>query len=139
MKSITAIILLALALIGCSTSHEAKTSSTEQPPKHMGRVQFVAYDSVTRPMTASVEVFETPPARRHKQIALITCEGAYHEEAVMTKAILFKARQLGADAIVRNDANTVQTGGGGMYRGTGGGKLGGRSLFHASAIVWEKE
>ncbi len=105
----------------------------------MKRVQFVAYDSVTRPMTASVEVFETPPARKHKQIALITCEGAYHEEAVMTKAILFKARQLGADAVVRNDANTVQTGGGGMYRGTGGGKMGGRSLFHASAIVFEKE
>ena len=76
------------------------------------------------------------PARKHRLIALITCEGAYHEEAVMTEAMLFKARQLGADAVVQNDATTVQTGGGGMYRGTGGGRVGGRSLFHLTAIVY---
>ena len=99
----------------------------------MKRVQFVQYDHTVRPPTKEIEVLDALPTRKYKVIALITCEGAYHEEVVMTKAINFQARQLGADAVIILNANTAQTGSGSMY----GGHVGGRALFKANAIVFE--
>ncbi|MBI3880958.1 MAG: hypothetical protein HY301_12980 [Verrucomicrobia bacterium] len=129
MKKTIALATL-IVLAGCSST---PTEKTEKPPDHMKRVQFIAYDNIQRPMTASLEVFTDPPARKHKIIALITCEGAYHEEIVMTKAILFKARQLGADAVIKIPESTAKTGSGTLY----GFHSGGRSVFRANAIVFE--
>lgn len=126
------LIVLTLFIAGCSSTPKIKA---EKPPKHMDRVEFVAYDSVARPMSPTIEVLEQPPTRKHKTIALITCEGAYHEEVVMTKAIVFKARQLGADAVVRLGAASARTGGGTIY----GAHVGGRALYRANAIIFEKE
>src|SRR3954471_2262619 len=119
------LLLSALVVPGCSTTEKA-----DAPPKHMKRVQFVEYDKTVRPMTTGLEVFVSPPARKHKVIALITCEGAYHEEVVMTKAIIYKARQLGADAVIQLGISNASTGGGTMY----GASHGTRSVFRFDAI-----
>lgn len=132
MEKITTSIALAIAIttiLGCATSN------TDGPPKHMKRVQCVQYDNAARPMKASMEVLVRPPDQKFKVIALITCEGAYHEEAVMTKAIIYKARQLGADAVIQLGISNASTGGGSMY----GASHGTRSVFRFNAIVFEKE
>jgi hypothetical protein len=128
MKKLIAPIIAITALIatGCSTTDK-------DAPKHMSRVQCVEYDSTKRPAKTSIEVFDQPPARKYKVIALITCEGAYHEEVVMNKAILYKAKQLGADAIIQLGTSSATTGSGSMY----GGHHGTRSIFRANAIVFE--
>jgi hypothetical protein len=127
-SSFKLLILAALIVAGCST-----TDNADAPPKHMKRVQFVQYDTTARSMKASIEVFDQPPARKYKVIALITCEGAYHEEIVMNKAIMYKARQLGADAVIQLGVSSATTGGGTMY----GAHHGTRSVFRANAIVFD--
>jgi len=49
--------------------------------------------------------------------------------------MIYKARELGADAVVILNANSATTGSGSIY----GHSTGGRSLFRATAIVFEKE
>lgn len=119
--------LLILLPIGCATAPDG-------PPSKMGRVKVLPYDSVSRAMTPSLEIFSKSPEKPHKIIALITCEGAYHEEVIMMKAIHYKARQLGADGVIQLNHFAATTGSGSMY----GGQVGGRSLFRAEAFVYDK-
>jgi hypothetical protein len=93
---LTAVIISGLVLAGCATG-------PDDPPPHMGRVKFMMYDHTKRAMTQTVEFFDAPPARPFKLIALITAEGTYHEETVLTEAIRYKARQLGADGVIRKE------------------------------------
>lgn len=125
-----ALFITLVTLAGCETTKDI----SEKPPKHIKRVQCVQYDNTPRPMAANVEVLVNPPDRKFKVIALITCEGAYHEEVVMTEAILYKARQLGADAVLQLGISNASTGGGSMY----GASHGTRSVFRYNAIVFNK-
>lgn len=122
------LILLTLVAAGCATD------SAGTPP-HMGRVKVLQFDTAVRPTNPKFEFFNAPPEGRHyKVVALITCEGAYHEEVVMTQAIIYKAKQLGADAAINLDPDRATTGNSSQY----GGSVGGRRLFRANAIVFDK-
>jgi len=122
MKTMFPIALAAL-LAGCTTP------GPDTPPPHMSRVKVLMYDHTPRTMTAKLDFCNRPPTKPHKVIALITCEGAYHEEVVMMEAIHFKARQIGADGVIRADTAQATTG--------SGPAAGGRSLYRAEAFVYE--
>jgi hypothetical protein len=128
---------LALIVAGCATSSQ---QDGETPPKHAKRVQVSIYDSTPRPKTTHLDVFDTKaPERPYKAIALLTCEGAPKEEAAMTTAILYRARMMGADAVMSADAAVTREGGGFIF-GPSGGFGGGsntRCVFRARAIVYE--
>ncbi|HEY3931043.1 MAG TPA: hypothetical protein VGM58_01595 [Verrucomicrobiae bacterium] len=138
MKKQKLLMSLALTLIvaGCATPHQ----DADTPPKHANRVQVAIYDSSPRPKTTHLDVYDTqPPQRPYKVIALLTCEGAPKEEAAMTTAILYRARMMGADAVMSANTSFTQEGGG-FILGANGGFGGGtstRCVFRARAIVYE--
>jgi uncharacterized protein YceK len=130
MKSKKLLMSLAVALImaGCSTTPEQSRPETK-PPK-ADRVQVLMYDTTPRTKTTHLDLYDTkPPERPHKVIALLTCEGAVDQEVVMTTAILYRARQIGADAVVKVD--TIYSQQGGLLSGSTT-----RCLFRAKAIVY---
>jgi hypothetical protein len=106
-------IIAGLFLAGCA--------SNDPPPPHMERVEVLIYDKTPRPRTASVEMFDAPPARANKVIAFVTCSGDIRQEVLMKKSICYKARQLGADAVVFLPTDVA----------------GGRRSARANAIVFE--
>jgi hypothetical protein len=120
------VIVSGLILAGCA-------SNPDPPPKHMDRIKVLMYDSTRRAMTPRVELYDDTPPKQNKVIALITCEGSYREEIVMKEAIIYKARQLGAEAVVWKDFDKATAGGGSMY----GFSAGGRRLFRGEAVVFE--
>jgi hypothetical protein len=130
-------LVLALVASGCATTPQQQ--GVEAPPKHANRVQVAIYDSSPRPKTAQLDVYDTKlPQRPYKAIALLTCEGAPKEEAVMTTAIFYRARMLGADAVMSEPTSFTQEGGG-FILGSNGGFGGGtstRCVFRAIAIVY---
>lgn len=92
-------MLAALIVAGCATSSQ---NPGEKPVKHAGRVKAAIYNSVERTPTTHLDVYSNPQSveRLHKVIALLTCEGAAHEEGELVNAINYKARQLGAHGVV---------------------------------------
>lgn len=107
-----ALLLLTVIAFGCASA----PTDGEKPPKHAKRVQVALYGSTPRPATATLDVLDAPPSRPHKDIAMLTCDGENEEEAVMTRAILWKARQIGANAVVRLPPD-VRRGGFGIPNG----------------------
>lgn len=140
MKRRTLLTSLSLAMVvaGCGTTSQQQGAG--EPPEYADRAQVAMYDSSTRPQTSHVDVYDTtPPQRPYKVIALITCEGAPRHEAVMTTAILYRARTIGADAVMNADTAFTQKGGGVIWsrRGGFGGGSETRCVFRARAIVYE--
>jgi hypothetical protein len=132
-------LALPLALIGCSTP---LPEGAEKPPEHARRVQVAIYDSTSRPKTTHLDVYDTQlPQRPYKEIALLTCEGEPQEEAAMTTAILYRARMLGADAVMSAGTAVTQKGGGFIVTPRGGfsGGVDTRCVFRAKAIVYEEK
>lgn len=141
------LLMTAISLTGCAsvptTSKIVTGCDTPQqndvatPPKHARRVQVAIYDQTTRPKTDHLDIYDTkPPERPYKVIALLTCEGAPKEEAAMTTAIFYRARMMGADAVLHAETsfgdNEIGLGGRGGF-----GLLGGtRCVFRARAIVY---
>ena len=97
---------------------------------------MVMYDVTPRPPTTRLDVYgSNAPQRPHRYIAFLTCEGAVDQEAVMTTAIFYRARQLGADA-VQNAGTINSVGGGGYYTPLGYTPPGLRSVFRYYALVY---
>ena len=67
------------------------------------------YDSSPRIPTTNLDVCDSATQRPHKVIALLTCEGAVNQEVVMTRAIFYRARQIGADAVTNAGTITTQS------------------------------
>jgi hypothetical protein len=93
-------LVLALVVTSCATS--TKPPDGDAPPKFAKRVKVLIYDSTLRTKTAHLDIYEEKaPERKYQPIALLTCDGNSREELVMTEAIFYRARQLGADAVIR--------------------------------------
>jgi hypothetical protein len=104
---IAMVSLLAMALAGGCASTSPQQGH-EQPPPKANRVQVAMYDTTPRAPTTTLDYCGVnPPKRPCKVIALLTCEGAPDQEAIMTSAIYYRARQLGANAV--QDAGTTRT------------------------------
>ncbi len=83
------------------------------------------YDSTVWPKQAHIDIFDNERSVQspYKKIALLTCEGAVHEEPEMTEAIIYRARMLGANAVIlmperllgQNRFGSVRT----IFRGMG--------------------
>jgi hypothetical protein len=88
-----------LLLAGCAT--DEWNAGMGKPPAKAGRVQAAIYDSTPRQPTDKLDIYEKGQKadRPNKPIALLTCEGAVHEEAVMLTAIVWRARLLGAHGL----------------------------------------
>jgi len=99
--------LLAMALAsGCAST--SSLQSQERPPPKANRVQVAMYDATPRAPTTTLDYLGiNPPRRPYRVIALLTCEGAPDQEAMMTAAICYRARQIGANAV--QDAGTIRT------------------------------
>ena len=131
MKSLTAILLLTVAFFaGCAT--QPSQPGAEKPPQHAGRVKVLMYDSSPRTKSDQIEVFEGThtPGKPYKEIALLTRDGTPNEELVMTQAIIYRARMMGADAVIIVPQNSYQEGIGPFGGGSG------RSVYRAKAVVW---
>jgi len=104
---IVVVALLAMALAsGCAST--SSQQSYEKPPPKANRVQVAWYDTTPRAPTTTLDYCGVnPPRRPYKVIALLTCEGAPNQEAIMTAAIYYRARQIGANAV--QDAGTIRT------------------------------
>jgi len=122
------LILAALLVIGCR-SNQPPDPILGVRPEHADRVKIALYSATPRPSTATLEVFEEPPARPHKEIALITCDGEYGEQTVMIEAILYQARRIGADAVVMLKPDT-RHGGFGIPNGR---------IWRCKAIVYSRQ
>jgi hypothetical protein len=99
--------LLAMVLAsGCAST--SSQQGHEQPPPKANRVQVAMYDTTPRAPTTSLDYYGVNrPTRPYKVIALLTCEGAPDQEVIMTAAIYYRARQMGANAV--QDAGTIRT------------------------------
>jgi hypothetical protein len=99
-------LVAALLMSGCASS--SSEQSADKPPPKANRVQVLMYDTTPRPKTAHLDVFEqNPPDKSYKVIALLTCEGRVDQEVVMTTAIYYRARQIGADGVM--NAGTINS------------------------------
>jgi hypothetical protein len=122
------IILLigAVVISGCATTGP----DGERVPRFAKRVEVVTYDASPRPRTKQLDIYDVKrPTKAFKEIASLTCEGAPDEEAVMTEALLYRARMLGAEGVlIVAPERTVE------WTGFGGS---GRRVFRCKAIVYE--
>ena len=130
--------LLLFMLVGCASPSTQKDA--EKPPPKAARVELVVYDPTPRQKTSRLDVYDkAPPQRPYKVIALLTCEGAVDQEAVMTTAILYRARQLGADGVMTAEAQGYKEVD--VVIGRPGWRFGrsdnNRCIFRARAIVYE--
>src|SRR4051794_34887810 len=97
MNRLLAVFLITLLAAGCATkpkpSHEARLRE---------RVKIAMYDSSPRTAKDQIDIYDDlqPIKKSYKSIALITCEGAAHEEPEMTEAIIYRAKKLGVDAAI---------------------------------------
>ena len=133
MKPRLQLLVIALILSACST---APKQAADQPIKHADRVKVATYDSSPRPASARLDVYDlsrdaqaNPAPKAHKVIALLTCEGGAQEEAEMMNAIMYRARQLGADGVVILPPDRTY----GLWSA-----LGERRIFSAKAIVYSE-
>ena len=110
-ESIKLAVVAVLAMVlasGCASTSTRSQQGYEQPPPKANRVQIAMYDATMRAPTTSLDYCGfNPPRRPYKIIAVLTCEGAPNQEAVMTAAIYYRARQIGANAV--QDAGTLRT------------------------------
>ena len=135
----------AFAVVGCASTPSQQ--SQEKPPPKANRVQILMYDTNPRPKTDHLDIYgPNPPQRPYKVIALLTCEGAVDQEVVMTTAIYYRARQIGAEGVTSAGTITTQKEGTVnvadtvgkqiMMNAVGLGGSGARSVFRAYAIVY---
>ena len=124
MKKHFSLLIAALLITSCATM--GNKTGIEPSPRHANRVQVATFDSVLRPKTTHAEVFDDPKSlqKPFKDIALLSCEGKPSEEAPMTQAIIYRARMLGADAIIILPPSRSG--------------WGDRRVFRAKAIVYDK-
>lgn len=137
-----AIVSLTVAILtaGC-----ASTSQDDPPPK-ANRVQVLVYDTTPRQKAQRLDVYaqNQEPNRPYKKIALLTCEGRVDQEVVMTQAIFYRARMIGADGVI--DAGAIPSGSHGSV-GVFGNNYGAnafanqtdRCVFREYAIVYSEK
>lgn len=97
------LVLSALALLSACVSVTVEPLTSEHYPAHADRV----------------ELLETEPARPHIRLARIIATSQSAGEASLTSHILSRARQIGADAVVRGKSDVLESmGPGPLYQST---------------------
>jgi hypothetical protein len=92
-----------LLLVSCSSTPSTPASS-DPPVSFAGDVKVAIYDTTPRPHTDKLAILAESPSGKCHIIATLTIDGgerSAENEALLINALAWKARQMGADAIVR--------------------------------------
>ena len=118
---------------GCHTPWPQGAAGThEKAPPRAGRVDIATYDITERAPVKRLDVYESPEkvTQPYSVIALLTCEGAAAEEGMMMNAILYRARQIGAQGVIVLPAERPGLTANLLFAGND------RRVFRANAIVY---
>ena len=111
MKILCVLSVLCVLITGCQ-EYTVNSKTGERVPRYAGRIQVALYDQTTRPENPNFEVFARPEdvKRPYKIIALLAHEANPEDEAMMMNAIAYRAKKLGADAMIvlNQQANNAQ-------------------------------
>lgn len=130
MKTVIMLATLAL-LVGCSNTPSTPISSSGDPPvRYAGKVQVATFDSSPRPPTIKLVVIQETPTQKFHVIAQLTIFGKTQDEGRLANALAWKARQIGADALLMLP-RVRQTGAFGIPND--------RCVLRANAIVFDLE
>ena len=116
MKHVTiAVLLLSAFLVGCVSPRAVMIDDTKRQP------------------TTSIEVFRegNKPNKAYKEIAEISCNTWSGADAQALKALLTKAKKMGANAIITSPSQ------GTGYTFNPFGRSGNKSVWKAVAVVYE--
>jgi hypothetical protein len=137
--TLTIIALTSLIITGCYSTDP----NGDKPIRYASSVQVAPYDSIQRAPSATIEVFQDASAignRPYHVIALLTREGYPNDEGLITSALIWRAKHIGANGII-----LLNTSGGGQQSfafGNANGIIGssspGQIVFRADAIVFDK-
>jgi hypothetical protein len=121
-------LVLLVAVTGCSTTPSGNPA--DGAPKYAGRIKVAQYDLSPRTPSLSLEVFDAPPTRPHKVIALLSHKAEPNDSAQMMNAIAWRARQLGAQGLIvlRPQETGMRWNQWGMERG--------EPIYSANAIIF---
>jgi hypothetical protein len=133
MNRLSTASIVALFVAGCAS--ERSPQGAQKPPEHADRVQVAMYDSSPRAKLEHIDVFDETQSiqRPHKIIALLTCEGRVDEEGVMTEALIYRARMMGADAVMILPPYVYRDAPRPPYHGSST-----RKVYRAKAAVYEQ-
>jgi hypothetical protein len=92
------LLSILLLIIGCSST--PVSTSGETPVRYARYVQVATFDSSPRSATTKLDILQTPPIKKNHVIAELTIDGSAENEGKLINALAWKARQLGADAMV---------------------------------------
>lgn len=103
MKHLSALLILILLLSACSSNKDPNA-----PPRYASSVIVTSYTTTNYPPTPDLTVYNQgdtiPP---HKIIAMLSRHGHERDQGKILNAIAWKARQLGAQAIIILDERPV--------------------------------
>jgi hypothetical protein len=129
---------IAMLLAGC---HNYDVNGTA-PVRYANSVFVTAIDPTKREPSKSIQLFanEDKIKRPHHVIAILSREGFLQDQGMIVNALVWRAKQLGADGIILLGAMGGNTSSG-MILGNGNGVFGSSNPDHASfsatAIVFD--
>jgi hypothetical protein len=97
MRANLIFLVSVLFFAGCAS---APVNSADPAPRYASRIKVAIYDLTPRTPTTSLDVFDAPPSRPHKVIALLSHKAEPNDSAAMMNAIAWRARQLGAQGMI---------------------------------------
>ena len=121
-------VLALLILTSCSSVPPA-----ERPPRYGKGVQAVMLDSTPRVFNPTVEVFqrrEDLGDRPRRTIAIVSHDGWPNDQAALVTALIWKAKALGADAIILHPPEKMG------YEFNAFAHSGVRYMYKGDAILW---
>jgi hypothetical protein len=140
----TTLAVLLMCLFGfLTTGCYTYDVNGEAPVRYANSVQIIPYDSVKRLPAKSIQIFDSPNQIQmpYHVVALLMRSGKPNDQALILKALIWRARHEGADGVILLG---VQNFGGqdGVIFGNRNGIYGTSSptepVFRAQAIVFDK-
>lgn len=129
------LIILLVVVLGL-TACRSTAPTGEKPPRYAKSVQVAQFDATPRAVNPDFEVFtsETEVKRFYKAIAVLSRNAKPQDQGLMITAIIWRAKQLGADAAIL----LPPEGGGWSFNmfGRYGGGGEGEPIYRAKAIVY---
>ena len=89
-----------MLLTGCATPPAQVANSNDPPVRYARYVQVATFDATPRPATTKLNVLQDAPTQKFHPIAQLTIDGESENEGKLINALAWKARQLGADALL---------------------------------------
>jgi len=126
-----------------STGCYSTDPNGDQPIRYASGVQIAPYDSILRKPSQNIEIFQdaSEVKRRYHIIALLTREAYPRDEALITSALIWRAKHIGANGIIFLYAN-FNTGQKSSLVGNRNVVIGGseheQAVFRANAIVFDE-